>query len=69
MITQTGSSICANVKAHTQTHLALACRFWMVNFTVTRMPFHWLVPLTISSGASQECSEWRGVISGLAQQH
>merc|ERR1719454_219438 len=26
-----------------------AARFWMVSLTVTRMPFHALVPLTISS--------------------
>ena len=29
--------------------LALAARFWIVSFTVTRIPFHWLVPFTMSS--------------------
>ena len=28
---------------------ALAARFWIVSLTVTRIPFHWLVPLTMSS--------------------
>merc|ERR550514_1146753 len=29
--------------------LTFAARFWIVKTTVTRMPFHWLVPLTMSS--------------------
>ena len=47
--TETATEIATETTLQRSPSKALAARFWIVSLTVTRIPFHWLVPLTMSS--------------------